>query len=190
MKCSHCSTDNATGGRFCTNCGGTLTTTSALATQEKSQANLPTAASASAAPSVFEPAPLPTEAGPASAPIMASEPSSSNHGQPAPAPNITIINQQGSGGGFNSAVLGVSDKSPALALVLSIVICGAGQMYNGQVLKGVVMLFSCVVLWFMLLGWIMNLWSMIDAYSTAKRMHMQWLLAISNGGSHGQVARA
>ena len=33
------------------------------------------------------------------------------------------------------------------------------------------MLIGCVILWFMLLGWIINIWSWIDAYQTAKRMN-------------------
>lgn len=73
-------------------------------------------------------------------------------------------------------------KSPGLALVLSFFICGVGQMYNGQVGKGIGMLVFCVVLWFVLLGWVIWIWSMIDAYSTAKainisyhrRMGQQW----------------
>lgn len=73
-----------------------------------------------------------------------------------------------------------ASKSPGIALLLSLLICGVGQMYNGQVAKGVLMLLGCIVLWFVLLGWIIWIWSMIDAYQTAKKMtllHQQRLMA-------------
>jgi TM2 domain-containing membrane protein YozV len=63
-------------------------------------------------------------------------------------------------------------KSPGIALLLSLLICGVGQMYNGQVGKGIMMLIGCVLLWFVFLGWIIWIWSMVDAYTTAKRMNL------------------
>jgi TM2 domain-containing membrane protein YozV len=65
-------------------------------------------------------------------------------------------------------------KSPGVALLLSILFCGAGQMYNGQVGKGFLMLFGCIFLWLIFLGWIINIWSMIDAYQTAKMMNFRY----------------
>lgn len=65
-------------------------------------------------------------------------------------------------------------KSPGIALVLSLLICGVGQMYNGQVAKGILMLLGCVCLWVFFLGWIIWIWSMIDAYSTAKEMNLRY----------------
>ncbi len=59
-------------------------------------------------------------------------------------------------------------KSPGIALVLSVLFCGAGQMYNGQVAKGILMLLGSILLWLVMLGWIVWVWSMIDAYQTAK----------------------
>lgn len=63
------------------------------------------------------------------------------------------------------------DKSPFFAAILSLFIVGVGQMYNGEVGKGFLMLIGCVLLWTVMLGWIINIWSIIDAYSVAKRKH-------------------
>lgn len=71
-------------------------------------------------------------------------------------------------------------KSPGVALLLSFLICGAGQMYCGRVGKGVLMLIACILLWLVLLGWTIWIWSMIDAYSTAKRMNMAFLAGLQN----------
>jgi TM2 domain-containing membrane protein YozV len=67
-----------------------------------------------------------------------------------------------------------ANKSPGVALLLSLLICGVGQMYNGQVGKGILMLVGCIFLWFIFLGWIIWIWSMIDAYQTAKRMNLKY----------------
>ncbi|MEJ2625738.1 MAG: GYF domain-containing protein [Pseudolabrys sp.] len=65
-------------------------------------------------------------------------------------------------------------KSPGIALLLSLLICGVGQMYNGQVGKGILMLVGCILAWFILLGWIVWIWSMVDAYQTAKKMNLKY----------------
>lgn len=62
-------------------------------------------------------------------------------------------------------------KSAGTALLLSIVIVGLGQIYNGQAGKGIAMFILCIAMWFVLLGWIINIWSMVDAYQTASRMN-------------------
>jgi TM2 domain-containing membrane protein YozV len=66
-------------------------------------------------------------------------------------------------------------RSPILAAVLSLIIAGLGQIYNGQVTKGVVFIVIQLingVLTAVLIGWLLlplvGLWSMIDAYMTAK----------------------
>jgi TM2 domain-containing membrane protein YozV len=73
------------------------------------------------------------------------------------------------------------NKSPGVALLISILICGGGQMYNGQVAKGILMLFGCILLWIVALGWIINIWSWIDAYSTAKKMRARYLYRLNAG---------
>ena len=65
-------------------------------------------------------------------------------------------------------------KSAGTALVLSILIVGLGQIYNGQVGKGILMFILCIGLWFVFLGWIINIWSWVDAYQTASRMNERY----------------
>jgi TM2 domain-containing membrane protein YozV len=72
-------------------------------------------------------------------------------------------------------------KSPGVALLLSFLICGAGQMYCGRVGKGILMLIGCIALWFVLLGWAVWIWSMIDAYATAKDMNLRYLRRLQAG---------
>jgi TM2 domain-containing membrane protein YozV len=55
-------------------------------------------------------------------------------------------------------------------------------MYNGEVGKGFLMLIGCVLLWTVMLGWILNIWAIIDAYSVASRKHdahTRWMDASS-----------
>lgn len=63
------------------------------------------------------------------------------------------------------------DKSPFLAAILSLLFVGLGQLYNGEVGKGILMFLGCVMLWVVMLGWIVNIWAIIDAYSVANRKH-------------------
>lgn len=78
-------------------------------------------------------------------------------------------------------------KSPGVALLLSFFIIGAGQMYNGQVGKGIAMLlgwffsfvfifgsFGVLVIIFGPLALVLWIWSMADAYSTAKQMTLRY----------------
>lgn len=65
-------------------------------------------------------------------------------------------------------------KSPGIALLLSLLIPGVGQMYNGQVAKGILMLIGCILAWLVFLGWIIWIWAMVDAYSTAKEMNLRY----------------
>lgn len=64
----------------------------------------------------------------------------------------------------------VKDKSPVVALILSILFVGLGQLYNGQIGKGFLMFFGSLLLWAIMLGWVIWIWSIIDAYSVAKTM--------------------
>lgn len=67
-------------------------------------------------------------------------------------------------------------KSPGIAAVLSFIWSGLGQIYNGQILKGLlVMLIQAVnvALMWILIGFflypIVWIWGMYDAYSVAAR---------------------
>ena len=74
-------------------------------------------------------------------------------------------------------------KSAGLALFLSFIFCGAGQLYNGQVGKGILMFFLCVLGWIVFLGWVISIWSMVDAYKRAKEMNLRYLALISGGNT-------
>ncbi|MBW3591798.1 MAG: hypothetical protein KY393_08135 [Actinobacteria bacterium] len=67
-------------------------------------------------------------------------------------------------------------RTPVLAAVLSLFLSGLGQIYNGEVTKGVVFIVAQLInaaLTAVLIGWILmpivGLWAVIDAYATAKR---------------------
>ena len=67
-------------------------------------------------------------------------------------------------------------RNPLIAAILSLIVAGLGQIYNGQILKGVVFIVLQLIngaLTLVLIGWILmpivGLWSMIDAYLVAKR---------------------
>lgn len=74
----------------------------------------------------------------------------------------------------------VHPKNPGLALVASFFITGLGQLMNGEGGKGVAMFFLQVVnvmLMFVLIGFItwpiVWIWSMADAYMSAKAWNMR-----------------
>ncbi len=67
-------------------------------------------------------------------------------------------------------------RSPILAAVLSLILAGLGQIYNGQVTKGALFIVAQLIntaLTVILIGWVLmpivGLWAIIDAYVTAKR---------------------
>lgn len=67
-------------------------------------------------------------------------------------------------------------RNPILAAILSIIVAGLGQIYNGQIGKGVVFIVLQIIngaLTVVLIGWVLmpivGLWATIDAYLTAKR---------------------
>ena len=62
-------------------------------------------------------------------------------------------------------------KDPVIAALLSCLIVGLGQIYNGQAVKGILMFVACVFLWAVLLGWIVNIVAIVDAYASAKKIN-------------------
>jgi len=50
-----------------------------------------------------------------------------------------------------------------IAALCSFFIPGLGQLLQGRLLMAIVMFLLCGFLWFFLLGWIIHLWSIIDA---------------------------
>ncbi|MDP8206735.1 MAG: TM2 domain-containing protein [Candidatus Electryonea clarkiae] len=71
-------------------------------------------------------------------------------------------------------------KNPAVATILSFFIAGLGQIYNGQVGKGIVFIIAYFISWllmFVVVGYITTpiiwIWGMIDANSSAKKINIK-----------------
>lgn len=56
-----------------------------------------------------------------------------------------------------------------LAALCSFFIPGLGQLLQGQLLKAIVMFVLAGALWIILLGWVIHLWSIIDAAKFSPR---------------------
>ena len=75
-------------------------------------------------------------------------------------------------------VIVVSEKSPGLAAVLSFFWAGLGQIYNGEISKGILLLvcygISCVLM-AVVIGFfttpILWIYGMVDAYKTAEKFN-------------------
>ncbi len=50
-----------------------------------------------------------------------------------------------------------------LAALASLFIPGLGQLLQGRLIKAVLMFVLAAVLWWFLLGWLVHLWSILDA---------------------------
>lgn len=69
-------------------------------------------------------------------------------------------------------------KNPGIAAVLSFFWSGVGQIYNGQIMKGLILIVVQMVnaaLMFVLIGFITYpivwIWGIYDAYKTAERQN-------------------
>src|SRR3954451_3374635 len=73
--------------------------------------------------------------------------------------------------------LAPTGKSPVLAAVLSALIVGVGQFYNGDAKKGAIMLGGAIVFGLVsagLLWFAIAVWSAVDAYQVAKGNGRMW----------------
>lgn len=50
-----------------------------------------------------------------------------------------------------------------LAALASFFIPGLGQLLQGRVIRAIIMFIAAAALWTLMLGWIIHLWSIIDA---------------------------
>jgi len=80
-------------------------------------------------------------------------------------------------------------KNPGLAAVLTFLIPGLGQMYNGEIGKGIVIMIVQVVnllLMSIIIGFITGpivmIWAIYDAYKTAERINQQYMQQFANMG--------
>jgi len=70
---------------------------------------------------------------------------------------------------------GKKEHSPALAAILSFIIAGAGQIYNGQIGKGILIFLTA----WLVIPWIIGI---IDAYKTAVRINQGEITVESKSG--------
>ena len=88
-------------------------------------------------------------------------------------------------------------KNPTLAMLLSFLIPGLGQIYNGQVAKGILFIVAQVInalLMAIFIGFITGIavliWAMYDAYKTAEAINQQFAVQYGAGAvtpGYGQV---
>jgi TM2 domain-containing membrane protein YozV len=62
-------------------------------------------------------------------------------------------------------------KDPGLAAVLSVIIPGLGQVYNGQIGFGILMGIICFPLDLILVGLPLHIWLICNAYSYANQLN-------------------
>ena len=58
---------------------------------------------------------------------------------------------------------GQGSAGNVIAALASLFIPGLGQLVQGRLLLAIVMFVLAAALWFVLLGWLVHLWSIIDA---------------------------
>ncbi len=66
-----------------------------------------------------------------------------------------------------------TDQNPIIAAVLSLLLCGVGQMYNGQWKKGIVLLVGVIILAYLIgiFAIVVTLYAIYDAYTTANKIN-------------------
>ncbi len=62
-------------------------------------------------------------------------------------------------------------RNPGIAAILSLVIPGSGQMYCGYVNRGIIILISTLILVWVLIGIILWVWNIYDAYQIAENVN-------------------
>jgi TM2 domain-containing membrane protein YozV len=71
-----------------------------------------------------------------------------------------------------SQTVAVRRKEPVLSLILSFLLPGVGQVYNGQVRKGLIMLVVYILLWWTcIVTLVLWIYGMYDGYTTAERIN-------------------
>jgi len=70
--------------------------------------------------------------------------------------------------------MNLEKKEPWIAILLSVLIAGAGHIYCGQTTKGVVFIIIDIILWFTIFGAIIfGIYAIIDSYNLAKDINFQ-----------------
>lgn len=68
-----------------------------------------------------------------------------------------------SNGKEDSRMPGQGSAGNVLAALCSLFVPGLGQLLQGRLAMAIVQFVLAVVLWFFLLGWLIHLWSILDA---------------------------
>ena len=58
---------------------------------------------------------------------------------------------------------GQGSTGNVLAAICSFFIPGLGQLVQGRLLKAIIMFVLAALLWLILMGWLVHLWSVLDA---------------------------
>lgn len=61
------------------------------------------------------------------------------------------------------SMMGQGSTGNIIAAVCSFFVPGLGQLVQGRLLAAIIQFTLAAVLWFFLLGWLVHLWSIIDA---------------------------
>jgi TM2 domain-containing membrane protein YozV len=62
-------------------------------------------------------------------------------------------------------------RKPGIAMLLSLIVPGLGQLYNGQLTKAIVFFIAGVAAWCVVLGFIVHVVAAIEAYQAADKMN-------------------
>jgi TM2 domain-containing membrane protein YozV len=60
-------------------------------------------------------------------------------------------------------VAGQGSTGNVIAALCSFFIPGLGQLLQGRLIIGIIQFLLATILWFVLLGWVIHLWSILDA---------------------------
>ena len=63
----------------------------------------------------------------------------------------------------NTRMSGQGSSGNVISAIASFIYPGLGQLCQGRIMAAAIFFFTATVLWFVLLGWIMHIWSTVDA---------------------------
>ncbi len=64
---------------------------------------------------------------------------------------------------MSDSSIGQGSAGNVIAALASFFIPGLGQLLQGRLLKAILMFVLAAVLWWILLGWVIHIWSVLDA---------------------------
>ena len=103
---------------------------------------------------------------------------------PGPATPVQPVTGQGSAQQAQAGTGG--QKNPVLAAILSFLFSGLGQVYNGSLVKGLIVYFCALIGFFIFVipGVIVLVYGIYDAYTTAKKMNEGLIPFIPHNMTH------